>query len=98
MRARRTPRPMVNQAPGATRTCGCVAPVAGCVWPPTSHASDANRGLAHVSTFQSTTFDIASEPPNPINPIVGESILRWLRERLRQSPYETTDPAPEDWG
>ena len=54
--------------------------------------------MAHVITFRSARFDVASEPPNPINPIPGESVLRWLREQLRSSPYETTEPATEDWG
>ena len=54
--------------------------------------------MAHVITFRSARFDTASEPPNPINPIPGESVLRWLRERLAGSRYETTAPAAEDWG
>jgi hypothetical protein len=54
--------------------------------------------MAHVITFRSARFDVASEPPNSINPIPGESVLRWLRDQLRGRPYETTDPATEDWG
>lgn len=54
--------------------------------------------MAHVITFHSTRFDVASEPPNPINPIFGESVLRWLREKLDALGYETNEPAPEDWG
>lgn len=54
--------------------------------------------MAHIITFRSARFDVASEPPNPINPIPGESVLRWLRDQLRGSPYETTEPATEDWG
>jgi hypothetical protein len=54
--------------------------------------------MAHVITFRSAKFDVARERPNPINPIVGESVLRWLRERLSESRYETTEPEPEDWG
>ena len=53
--------------------------------------------MAHVMTFRSSRFDVATERPNPINPIPGESVLRWLRERLG-SPYATTEPAAEDWG
>lgn len=53
--------------------------------------------MAHVIAFRSGRFDAASEPPNPINPIPGESVLRWLRERLA-GPHETTAPAAEDWG
>ena len=54
--------------------------------------------MAHVIAFRSARFDVARERPNPINPIAGDSVLRWLCERLRQSRYETTDPEPEDWG
>jgi len=54
--------------------------------------------MAHVITFRSARFDVARERPNPINPIAGESVLRWLREKLRESRYETTEPEPEDWG
>jgi hypothetical protein len=54
--------------------------------------------VAHVITFRSARFDIATEPPNPINPIAGESLLRWLGEQLRESRYAVTAPQPEDWG
>ena len=54
--------------------------------------------LAHVIAFRSARFDIAGERPNPINPIGGESVLRWLREKLSESRYETTEPDAEDWG
>jgi hypothetical protein len=36
--------------------------------------------MAHVMTFRSSKFDIATETPNPINPIAGESLLLWLCE------------------
>ena len=54
--------------------------------------------MAHVITFRSERFDIAAETPNPINPIAGESLLRWLGEQLRESRYGATAPQPEDWG
>jgi len=54
--------------------------------------------VAHVITFRSARFDIAAETPNPINPIAGESLLRWLGERLRETRYAATTPKPEDWG
>src|SRR5688572_8471799 len=53
---------------------------------------------AHVITFRSARFDAAGERPNPINPIAGESVLRWIREPLGRSGYEATEPQPEDWG
>jgi hypothetical protein len=54
--------------------------------------------VPHVITFRSARFDITSETPNPINPIAGESLLRWLGEQLRESRYSATTPQPEDWG
>jgi hypothetical protein len=53
--------------------------------------------MAHVITFRSARFDIATEPPNPINPIAGESLLRWLGEQLRTSGYAAT-MQPEEGG
>jgi hypothetical protein len=54
--------------------------------------------MAHVINFHTSRFAVAAETPNPINPIFGQSVLRWLRESLGASGYETTEPAPEDWG
>lgn len=54
--------------------------------------------MPHVITFRSAGFDVGRERPNPINPIVGESVLRWLRERLAERQYQVTTPEPEDWG
>ena len=54
--------------------------------------------MVDVITFTTATFDAANETPNPINPIAGESVLVWLREKLGVSQYDTTDPDAEDWG
>jgi hypothetical protein len=54
--------------------------------------------MAHVITFTTSRFDIATEPPNPINPIGGHSVLAWLRGELDRSGWRTTDPDAEDWG
>jgi hypothetical protein len=54
--------------------------------------------MAHLVTFRSSKFDTSTETPNPINPIAGESVLLWLREQLRSSPYQAAAPAAEDWG
>jgi hypothetical protein len=54
--------------------------------------------MAHVVTFRSSKFDTATETPNPINPIAGQSVLGWLCEQLRNSPHQTTTPEAEDWG
>ena len=54
--------------------------------------------MCHLITFTSAKFDISSEPPNPINPIAGESVLAWLRDTLRAEGREVTSPEAEDWG
>lgn len=54
--------------------------------------------MAHLITFWSSQFDLAAEAPHPINPIAGESVLRWLCAQLLSRGYEVTDVAAEDWG
>ena len=54
--------------------------------------------MTHLISFSSTRFDVTKETPNPINPLAGESLLLWLREKLSGGMYEVTAPAPEDWG
>jgi hypothetical protein len=54
--------------------------------------------MAHLITFTSSQFDVSAETPNPINPIAGEGVLKWLREKLRGIGYEVTVAEPEDWG
>jgi len=51
----------------------------------------------HVIRFTTSIFDVKNERPNPINPIAGESLLCWLRERARPQ-FELTEPDAEDWG
>ena len=53
--------------------------------------------MAHLVQFDSTKFDLAHESPNPINPIPGESVLRWLRDALGDG-FTVSAPAAEDWG
>jgi hypothetical protein len=54
--------------------------------------------MAHLISFSSSKFDYTRETPNDINPIYGESVLKWLSEKLAGTGYEATDPATEDWG
>jgi hypothetical protein len=54
--------------------------------------------MAHIISFATSRFDIAGEPPNPINPIAGHSVLAWLKPQLVQAGYRVTDPDAEDWG
>ena len=54
--------------------------------------------MAHILSFRTSKFDVSSETPNPINPIAGQSVLRWLRAELAKAGYTTTEPNTEDWG
>lgn len=53
--------------------------------------------MACVIRFRTNKFDISKERPNPINPIPGESLLLWLRERSRLG-VTVSEPDAEDWG
>lgn len=54
--------------------------------------------MAHIISFRTRKFDVATETPNPTNPIAGQSVLRWLRAELATSQYTATEPDTEDWG
>ncbi|MDM3871103.1 hypothetical protein QSV34_07000 [Porticoccus sp. W117] len=47
--------------------------------------------------FETSKFDVTKEQKNPINPIYGESLLLWLKDRLL-GQLEITVPEAEDWG
>lgn len=47
--------------------------------------------------FSTNKFDVLKEKENPINPIYGESLLIWIREKLKDK-YEIPEPEAEDWG
>jgi hypothetical protein len=51
--------------------------------------------MAHLIGFKTSKFDPFQEPPNPINPIHGRSILEWLRTHVIPGAIE---PDCEDWG
>lgn len=53
--------------------------------------------MAAVLRFRTARFDVTRERPNPVNPIHGESLLLWLRERLAPT-HPMPAPEPEDWG
>jgi hypothetical protein len=54
--------------------------------------------MAHVFTFTSQQFREADERPNPINPIAGEGVLKWLVAELQARGYTCDVPDAEDWG
>ena len=53
--------------------------------------------MARVIRFTTDKFDVSKERPNPINPIPGESLLVWLREKALPQA-QLTEPDAEDWG
>lgn len=54
--------------------------------------------MAALISFRTSRFDPATERPNPINPIAGESVLVWIRENVLSSTDRATEPDVEDWG
>ena len=54
--------------------------------------------MAHIVSFRTSKFDVSAETPNPINPIAGQSVLKWLRAELAKAHYTATEPDTEDWG
>jgi hypothetical protein len=54
--------------------------------------------MAHLISFATGRFDVSKETPNDINPIAGEGVLTWIRERLTGTGYSSTTPSTEDWG
>lgn len=53
--------------------------------------------MAIVIRFTTDLFDVSRERENLINPIYGESLLVWLRERIGGA-HALTPPEAEDWG
>lgn len=54
--------------------------------------------MAQLISFKTSLFDPGQERPNPINPIAGESVLHWIRERVLKGKYASSEPDAEDWG
>lgn len=53
--------------------------------------------MAHLITFRSESFEPSQEAENPINPIAGEYVLKWLAEGLSPDILFST-PDFKDWG
>lgn len=52
----------------------------------------------HIAiSFKSTKFDVSKERTNPINPIFGESLLKWFKSEI-EPDFDVTEPDAEDWG
>jgi hypothetical protein len=54
--------------------------------------------MAHLFTFNSGQFREQDERTNPINPIGGEGVLKWLSTQLAGQGFEVGEPDAEDWG
>jgi hypothetical protein len=52
---------------------------------------------ATVIRFTTKLFDVTKERPHDINPIYGESLLLWLREKMK-GKVAVPEPQTEDWG
>jgi hypothetical protein len=53
--------------------------------------------MIHVISFKTSKFDVTKEPENPTNPILGKSLLDWLKNKL-DNEISVTEPEAEDWG
>ena len=47
--------------------------------------------------FTTSKFDVTMEDENSINPIFGQSLLLWLKQKVADK-VEITEPDTEDWG
>ena len=48
-------------------------------------------------SLKTSMFDVSKEDENPINPIFGQSLLVWLKDKISDS-VEIETPDAEDWG
>ena len=50
-----------------------------------------------IIRFTTDKFDVTKEDENPINPIFGQSLLLWLKDKVSDK-LEFDEPDAEDWG
>lgn len=53
--------------------------------------------MHYAISFTTNKFDLSKEDENPINPIHGQSLILWLRDKAR-GKVEIGEPDTEDWG
>ena len=53
--------------------------------------------MQHIISFVTEKFDVTKEDENPINPIYGQSLLLWLKEKVAETVL-LDHPDTEDWG
>ena len=54
--------------------------------------------MIRTATFKTSMFDVSKETVNSINPIYGESLLLWIKEKANNDKHEISTPDYEDWG
>ena len=53
--------------------------------------------MHYAISFTTNMFDLSKEDENPNNPIHGQSLLLWLRDKAKDT-VEIDEPVTEDWG
>jgi len=53
--------------------------------------------MHYIITFNTSKFDVTKEDENPINPIYGQSLLVWLKNKV-STTVQLNEPDTEDWG
>ena len=50
-----------------------------------------------ILEFEKNKFDVSKEDKNTVNPIFGQSLLLWLKQRAGAG-IDLSEPDDEDWG
>ncbi len=53
--------------------------------------------MHHIISFVTEKFDVSKEDENQLNPIYGQSLLLWLKEKVAETVH-LENPDTEDWG
>lgn len=53
--------------------------------------------MHYIITFNTSKFDMTREDENCINPIYGQSLLVWLKNKV-SATVQLDEPDTEDWG
>lgn len=62
-----------------------------------SKALGNNINMNEAIYFKTSMFDVSQEDGNPVNPIYGQSLLLWLKEKLAETIL-LDEIGTEDWG
>ena len=53
--------------------------------------------MHYIIRFTTSKFDVTREDENPVNPIYGQSLLKWLEDKVSDT-VQLHEPDTEDWG